>query len=146
MNIRKLFIGLTSTLIFGCNYRVFDLVQYPEISSKNPIKEIGQKVTEPSFDSIYKTIIEPKCLRCHSPGGKAELVPLDRLQDLLNPLIGDPLLIPGDPEKSQFYKVLLPETVKKKMPPIKSGIDPVEPIRLEVIKNWILNGAPELNN
>lgn len=93
---------------------------------------------EPTFASIKELVIEKKCLQCHKPGGKAEEVPLSALSDLLDG--SEPLVVPGRPEESLFFTVLLPEA-RFRMPPPRSGITPLTESETNIIKEWIQNGA-----
>ncbi len=137
----SLFFNLITAV--GCNYRVFDLAEYSGLQGSVSNVSSGSKLTEESFDSIYQTVIKSQCLSCHSLGESAELVLLDTYSDLTSSQFGDPLIVPGNPEESLFYKVLLPSAGRKMMPPAKSGRPPVEPARTEVIRSWIANGALE---
>ena len=137
----SLFLGLMT--VVGCNYRFFDLADYSELQGTVSNVSSGSKITEESFNSIYQTVIKPQCLSCHSPGESAELVLLDTYVDLTSADFGDPIVVPGNLEESTFYKVLLPSAGRKMMPPPKSGRPPVENARIEVIRSWIVNGAPE---
>lgn len=143
MKIKQLSLCLTLLTLVGCNYRVFDLAEYPEIQGVIPEVSAGENLTEENFNSIYETIIKPQCLSCHRADGDASLVPLDTYADLTSSAFGEPLIIPGNPEESVFYKVLLPTAGRKMMPPTRSGRPPVEPARVEIIRLWIANGAPE---
>lgn len=130
----------------SCNYRLFDLAQYPELGASLPQTPIANKPTEENFASIFQTVIEPKCLSCHKSGSgsRAEKLPLTTYEELFNGENDSSafFILPGNPEESLFYKVLLPET-KQRMPPKKSEIAPVEDDRIQVIRAWIKNGAKE---
>lgn len=95
---------------------------------------------EPNFASIQSHILNKKCVTCHSPGGKAERVPLLTRSDLVDS--ADDVVVPGDISQSVIVHVLSPGA-RKPMPPPDSGISPVSPQELEVIKTWITNGAKD---
>ncbi len=97
-----------------------------------------QPVLEPKYASIKSLIIDRKCLRCHSAGGTAERVPLGTLDDLLNSPLD--IVIPRNADESDIVLVLK-EGARKPMPPLDSGITPVSAGDLEIIKEWINNGA-----
>jgi hypothetical protein len=136
-----LMLSFGSFLFAGCDYRVFDIAEYPELSGvfKDPSKLIDKPTVE-SFNSIFETVIKPKCLICHSAGGKAEDYPFETYNDLVSG--SDPLIIPGYPEESIFYLVMLPKG-RPLMPPKKSGLSLVDPALTDVIRSWIANGAVE---
>ncbi len=96
-------------------------------------------VLEPTFASIKELIVDRKCLQCHSPGGKAERVPLTKLDDFLDSPLE--IVLPGNADESGLVLVLL-EDARKRMPPPETGMAPVSPQEIEVIKEWI-NGLPE---
>ncbi len=117
------------------NHLIIILSETKFISLSSILKE--------NFSSVYQTVIKPQCLSCHSPGGSGELVLLDTYADLISAEFAEPLVVPGNPEESTFYKVLLPSAGRKMMPPPKSGRPPVDATRIEVIRSWIANGALE---
>ncbi len=127
----------------GCNYRIFEPASLNAQTGNLNEKKADDTATVPTFNSIFQTVIRPDCLRCHKPGGRGEDVPLTSYQDLLKPLQGDPLIVPGDPENSLFYWVLLPQAGRKRMPPQRGGNAPVADEKIQVIREWILQGAPE---
>lgn len=140
----RLTLVFSCLFLISCNYRVFDLAQYPELGGILRDSPFSSKVTEENFRSIFQTIIQPKCLGCHKPGGKADEILFDDYETLMSAVTeeGEPLIVPGKPEESLFYTAMLP-TSKRMMPPRKSGIGAVEPERADVIRAWITSGAPE---
>jgi len=92
----------------------------------------------PKFDSIQTLVLQPKCVVCHAPGKKAENIPLLTRLDLLNSPYD--LVLPGNADGSGLILVLL-EGARKKMPPLDSGISPLSPDEISIIKEWINNGA-----
>jgi uncharacterized membrane protein len=65
-------------------------------------------------------------------------VPLETINDLINSPLD--IVIPNNPEESGLF-ILIQEGVRGKMPPINSGITPVTPEEIAVIKEWINQGA-----
>lgn len=93
----------------------------------------------PTFSSIKSHILVPKCLNCHSPGGQAARIPMSTLKELLeSPL---ELVIPGNPEESSVV-IVIEKQDSKRMPPPESG-DPLSSQEIQIIKEWIQNGAKE---
>jgi hypothetical protein len=128
---------LTIITASGCNYRFFDDVVLPEIE----IAPDGSLVTkvEPTFTSIQQNILIPKCISCHSPGGSADLVPMETYEDLINSEFFASV-IPGDSLNSPLYKVIQPDA-RRRMPPRSSGLAPVTFEEADAIRLWIDSGA-----
>ncbi|MGZ5279382.1 MAG: c-type cytochrome, partial [Pseudobdellovibrionaceae bacterium] len=93
---------------------------------------------EPTFDSVKSQILDKKCTICHSPGGKAQNIPLLTKDDLLNSPLE--IVIPGNPEESMLMLVLR-EGARKFMPPKASGMTPLTNEQIEIIGSWISDGA-----
>lgn len=96
-------------------------------------------IVEPTWDSIYTNVFEPKCVKCHKAGEKAEDYPLtDRayVTDAANLL-----LIPGNPDESDIYTSIM-RTGKGMMPPAKTGMT-LSAQEKDAVRLWILNGAKD---
>ena len=82
-------------------------------------------------------IFQQNCLNCHGPSGSfKEALLLDR-----NALIDTQVVIPGNPENSEFYKRLLGPTEKGPQMPL--NLPPLSPEAVETIARWITAGAPD---
>ncbi len=95
---------------------------------------------EPTFKSINKNILQNKCMVCHAPGKEAERVPLDSAESMIDSPLE--IVIPGNSEESGLIISTSPNA-RKLMPPKKSGIAPLKPEEIEIIKQWIENGAKD---
>ncbi|MBC7714874.1 MAG: hypothetical protein H7177_16120 [Rhizobacter sp.] len=105
--------------------------------------DIPPPVVEPleaKFLSIQKNIFQNKCLVCHSPGKEAERVSLNTPQEMIDSPLE--IVIPGNPDDSDLIFVISP-TARKIMPPKKSGITSLKPEEIEILKQWIANGATD---
>lgn len=145
MKSRSRLIGILACSFFltACDYRLFDpAVVTLDNAALEKVQSPDVILTEPNFQSIFETVIQPKCLSCHEPGGRAEDVPLATYEDLFTGGF-EVLVVPGEPESSLFYQVMLPGA-RRPMPPPRSAIPPVELERLEAIRQWIEMGAPLL--
>ncbi len=92
----------------------------------------------PTYESIKKLIINKKCLSCHRPGGKADDIPFNSRADLLeSPL---EIVVPGKAEESMFV-IVLKAGARKPMPPPESGRTPLTAEQIQVVEEWINNGA-----
>ena len=88
-------------------------------------------------------ILETNCVSCHKPSNKEENGEFDITTKALALEGGDhgPSFEPGNPEKSRLYTDLIrKDDDKRRMPPPKSG-DPLKKEEIELIKNWIAQGA-----
>ena len=84
-------------------------------------------------------IFQQSCLNCHGPSGSfKEALLLDRTA-----LIDTQVVIPGNPENSEFYKRLLGPTEKGPQMPL--NLPPLSPEAVETIARWITAGAPDWN-
>lgn len=93
----------------------------------------------PTWLEISQKIFQPKCLKCHSEGEKAEDYPLTDMTYVIDP--ANLMVVPGDPESSELYISIVRQD-KKVMPPPKTGIK-LTPQEIEAVRLWILNGAKD---
>ena len=92
-----------------------------------------------SFFPYIRDVLFTKhaCYECHASGQRAADVPINTIQDLLNPEF--PLVIPGDPDKSAL--VISLETLGRgRMPPIRTGAG-MTAEEIKIIRDWITGGA-----
>ena len=82
-------------------------------------------------------IFQQSCLSCHGASGayKEELL-IDRTA-----LVDTEVIIPGDPENSEFYKRLLGPTENGPQMPL--NLPSLSPEAVETIARWIAVGAPD---
>lgn len=92
------------------------------------------------FKYIYENIFEPKCLRCHGGEREEAFLDISDYNGLFNHIFHSNLLVPGDPEGSVLFQVLIEENPRLRMP---AGGDPLTEAEVELIREWILNNAPE---
>lgn len=94
---------------------------------------------QPTWDSIYKHLVVTSCLKCHSSleGKKPEDgIDLITYQSMNDSFTWPPLITPGDPESSLFYLSIADGSMPKKSSPVSADV-------VEVVRQWILNGAKE---
>ena len=106
----------------------------PRESAEPPPEEEPMIAT---YESIRSHIIEPKCLTCHNPAGEGNKVPLDRQGLLDSPL---ELVLPGNADESGLI-IALERKDDKRMPPAKEGYSALKPEQIQIIREWINNGA-----
>ncbi|MDE0685868.1 MAG: leucine-rich repeat domain-containing protein, partial [Candidatus Poribacteria bacterium] len=84
-------------------------------------------------------VFQQNCLNCHGPSGSfKEALLIERTA-----LIDTQVVIPGDPENSEFYKRLLGPTENGPQMPL--NLPPLSPEAIETIAHWIAAGAPDWN-
>lgn len=98
---------------------------------------------EPKFSSLKKVIFEPKCLACHSGGTPQGDISFETLE-MLWKSPRQPLKMedPGDPETSLLVMSLGHQPGAKPMP-YPAGSTPISGAQLDVIREWIKQGAAE---
>ena len=84
-------------------------------------------------------IFEKSCLGCHGESGAYK----DSLLIDRTALVDTQIVIPGDPENSEFYKRLLGPTEKGPQMPL--NLPPLSQEAIETIARWITEGAPDWN-
>lgn len=85
------------------------------------------------FVRDIKPILEKHCLECHGPT-KEEDFRIDDREAAFD------YVIPGEADSSQMYAVLISEDDEERMPPPEEG-DPLEGKQIQLIKDWIDQGA-----
>lgn len=93
---------------------------------------------EPTFSSIKERIFKTKCLLCHTAGKSAARVPLETKEDLIDSPLE--IVVPGDPDESGLM-IAITRTDDKRMPPPTSGMSALTAEEMNVIRQWILEGA-----
>jgi cytochrome c553 len=97
----------------------------------------------PPGDDAFETAIRPllldRCIECHGPTKQEHGVRLDRRHDVLQGKAGDqPLVVPGQPDRSRLWQVLQHSKEDIAMPPAGRLADP----QLQAVHDWITAGAP----
>jgi hypothetical protein len=94
------------------------------------------------FNRDVRPILSEKCFRCHGPDSsrrKAGLR-LDQPSADQSPTDELPILVPGRPEASAFYRRITADDEKERMPPRRSG-QTLTPKEIELLRRWIEQGA-----
>ena len=117
MKVWKLFIALVCLLTLITDYHSADAQE-----------NLAQQVS---------AIFQQNCLNCHGPSGSfKEALLLDRTA-----LVDTQVVIPGNPENSEFYKRLLGPTENGPQMPL--NLPPLSSEAVETIARWITAGAPD---
>jgi uncharacterized membrane protein len=104
-----------------------------------PTPVVDPVSVEPTWNSIYTNIFEPKCIKCHQAGKEGRDYPLaDRayVTDEENLFLKI-----GNPARSNLY-IAITRQDRGIMPPPKTGM-PLSDQEREAIRIWILNGAKD---
>ena len=91
----------------------------------------------PSYESIQRHIFEPACITCHNETNTGKRVRLDRQSLLDSPLV----LIDLENVDESGLLVALNRKDEKRMPPEKEGYAALKPEQIQIIRDWIKNGA-----
>lgn len=93
-------------------------------------------ILEPTWSSISKKIISPKCIQCHGVGSFLPLASRQDFFDQRDELLNDF----NDVEKSKLVRRL--ESNSNPMPPVWSGIEKLTMQEINVVIQWIEQGLP----
>ena len=92
-----------------------------------------------SFIRDVAPIVKENCLACHEakkPSGKYDM---STFAKLIAGGRNDEVILPGEPDDSEFY-YLMTETTGRRMPPENKG-EPVTAAQAETVRRWIAQGA-----
>ncbi len=93
-------------------------------------------ILEPTWGSISKKIIFPKCIQCHGAGSFLPLASRQDFFDQRDELLNDF----NDVEESKLVRRL--ESNTNPMPPVWSGIEKLTTEEINVVIQWIEQGIP----
>ncbi|HEY5823324.1 MAG TPA: DUF1549 domain-containing protein, partial [Cyclobacteriaceae bacterium] len=97
-------------------------------------------ITPVDFNTQVKPILNKKCIACH--GGvkrEADFSLLFRQEALAKAESGKTVIVPGDPDHSEFIQRITSSDPEVRMPYKK---DPLTTDEIEILKRWIKEGAP----
>lgn len=115
----------------------------PEVVAITPAPTLP-KLSELDTIQVYPHIIQPifasKCIRCHEKGNARGGILMDSPEGLLTDALGDPVIYPGDLERSLAYqRMILSPWDERHMPP--SG-PPLTYHEKRLVEWWIMENAP----
>jgi hypothetical protein len=120
---------------------VFMLAGIPLPVSLAAAEENSQETVD--FDQEIRPLLSAACFTCHGPDeNKREAdLRLDRQDQLFTEASsGVPIIVPGDPEKSELYRRLVAADEAQRMPPTDER-QQLTAAQIERIKTWIQQGA-----
>lgn len=110
------------------------LIEAAQAASQAHVRELVPAV---------RSILERSCAECHDPdygrvrAGFGFILDLERLRE------DDYYLVPGEPEQSFIVEVLLePEDSDLRMPPVDSDAPQLSAAEIQLVRAWVLGGAP----
>ena len=92
-----------------------------------------------SFIEDVAPIIKENCLACHEPKKKSGKYDMSTFEKLMEGGTNGEMIIPGKPEESEFYTLMVTDE-QRRMPPRDKG-EAVSKEKAEIIRKWILQGA-----
>ena len=100
----------------------------------------GGVVEVPVTFAAARQVLETNCVHCHGDYRLKGMPPIDTTRHLAKLIGPGNWIVPGQPEKSRFFQVVIfPDEIPGAMPPTGHGIGKAE---VEVLRQWIVAGAP----
>jgi mono/diheme cytochrome c family protein len=97
--------------------------------------------TNPADDQAFsqvRTVLETNCVHCHGDNRLSTMPPINDTHALTK-LVGTSWIVPGKPEVSRFFQVVIfPDTVPGAMPPSGHAISKRD---VQILRDWINAGA-----
>ncbi|MDZ4402968.1 hypothetical protein [Prosthecobacter sp.] len=97
--------------------------------------------THPAEDQVFapvRTVLETNCVHCHGDNRLSTMPPINDSHALAK-LIGTNWIVPGKPEMSRFFQVVIfPDTIPGAMPPSGHAISKND---VQILRSWIQSGA-----
>lgn len=97
----------------------------------------------PSFNRDVRPILSENCFLCHGQDAKdhGDGLRLDIREEALANRDGVVAIVPGDPEKSAIIRHITSSDPDEVMPPPKAHLAPLKQEQVEILKQWVKNGA-----
>ena len=100
---------------------------------------VPQQSTPVDFDRDIRPIFKASCLKCHGAEGKPKgQFRLDLRAAAFRGGVGGKAIVPGKPDESPLYKLLVDPDDDARMPQKAPRLDAV---RIALVKRWIEEGA-----
>jgi len=108
----------------------------------------GCPTTPATMEAVQEDVFTLSCAfsTCHGDAAEAELALTDEAtsaSELINvaafELAGETRVIPGDPDNSLLYKVLLADVDVVRQMPVNSSVTDAQ---ADLVRRWIEDGAP----
>ncbi|RYG24719.1 DUF1553 domain-containing protein [bacterium] len=82
-------------------------------------------------------IFQARCVSCHGTKSPSEGLDLSSLAGVRRGSAGGAMIVPGDPDRSRLFTMILPHDGKVSMPPGRPLTQP----QIDTIREWIRQGA-----
>ena len=96
------------------------------------------------FNRDIRPILSENCFACHGPDAAKRMTSL-RLDNELGPATvlsgGRKAIVPGDPGSSELFLRVSASDPSRRMPPAAMGHDPLADREIELLRQWIAEGA-----
>ena len=107
----------------------------------NPVGSAQDESAPVSFHKQVKPILQAQCQGCHQPAkASGQYVMTDFATLFGGGKSGDAAVVPGKPDESYLIAQITPEDGAASMPPKGK---PLSDIEIELIRNWIAQGAKD---
>ena len=109
-----------------------------------PIALIPARAQEVEFNRDIRPILSDKCFTCHGPdaGNRKTKLRFDIESGAKIELSsGRFSIVPGNPAKSELYRRISADNQAVRMPPAYAGKEPLTAHEIDLIQNWIAQGA-----
>jgi len=91
------------------------------------------------FSRDVRPILSDHCFRCHGPDPGQRKAKF-RL-DVRESAVAKGAIVPGKPTESELIARATADNESERMPPADSGVKPLSPAQIDVLKRWIEQGA-----
>ena len=95
-------------------------------------------LTPSAFEMQIAPILKASCIKCHNPQKKKGKLLLDTKANAMKGGENGPCIVPGKPDESQLYKLLIDTDPDVRMP---EKDKPLPKEQIEAIRKWIEQGA-----
>ena len=99
-----------------------------------------------SFKEQIQPVLNARCTRCHgSDVARGKIVMTSYATFMASHSVSgkEPLVVPGNPYQSRLYILCSTSQAHFRMPPDTSGITPLAPDELDLLRHWITEGAKD---
>jgi mono/diheme cytochrome c family protein len=103
------------------------------------LSAVPAKAAEVSFSKDIQPILAEKCLKCHGEEKQKGKLRVDSAEAILKGADGEAVLVPGKPDESSFYTLLVLPADHDDIMPAKG--DPLTAAQAKLVYDWIAAGA-----
>ena len=132
--------GLAGLFILGASSFAAD----PPLTVGRPPEHGGEAGAVPRYSRDVRPILSDRCFLCHGPDGnrREAKLRLDLPEEATADRGGYAAISPGDLDSSELWWRVNSDLEGERMPPSESKIAPLSEDEREILRRWILDGAP----